>query len=182
MPRETTTPRGRRPARPRSRPPGSNHTATGKEAARARARATTALCPLALRGRPPPYDPSPPQHHHDGREGDDEDRPVTRPATTPRARSPPSLEPRRRRRSRSPSRTRSPSLPLSVVVAEAAREASSRAVALALALALFAPGQGDSDSARFGRISDSHPSDLVVRRVRSLHTSSHTHSQSYCLG
>ena len=47
-----------------------------------------------------------------------------------------------------------------------------------LAVALL-PGQEDSDSVRFGRISDSDPSDLVVRCVRSLRTSSHAHSPSH---
>ena len=41
-------------------------------------------------------------------------------------------------------------------------------------------GQGDSDSVRFDQIADSDPSDLVVRCVRALRTSSHAHSPSHC--
>ena len=36
--------------------------------------------------------------------------------------------------------------------------------------------QGDSDSPRFGRISDSDPSGLVIRYVRSMRTYSHAPS------
>ena len=41
---------------------------------------------------------------------------------------------------------------------------------------ILGPGQGGSDFARFGPISDSDPSDLVVRCALSLRTSSHVHS------